>query len=219
MAEVEFGKGNYTIYDQSFDDCHALKRVFFNGGSYTFGSNVFLASADLKELYITDAKLSSNTIAIKSIIPVNSTELVVHNSCSDIEPALLNPSLGAKEPTFVLYNGTTSLGASHASTVVFAEGFDFSGWQADYATYGVNGIAQNIYIPTSVKHIPDYIFGSTTIKALNVYYQGSQSQWEYISIDAEEYNFLVPGGNSNISRGDTFCKIRYNSTSQYWDNN
>ena len=200
--------------------CHSLKHIFVDESNPSFTSDVFgcLYNKDQSILISYPAASSESSFEIpESVVTVSEgaffnnkflTEIIMHNHVQtigmDAFVAMLklkrfivdnNNSHFSSDEQGVLYN------KDHTILLQYPFGNNRTKYEIDNQTIllsenaGIGYAVSAIYIPIKVKTIQFDAIGNRAVKEgydklSDIYYEGSESQWEEISIDYFNNNLL-----------------------------
>ncbi len=207
LAQVIIGSGVTTVGESAFNDCYALKDLTLGSNIITIGDHAFDDCYNLTgKLVIPDSVTTIGDSAFNNcnslvnvVIPDNVTSLgeCAFESCGSLERV----SLG---------NGLTTISAkafrycSKLAHITIPEGVETIG---KYAFYACRNLV-SITIPESVTLIQDGVFGGSildgTVTLEDVYYGGTEAQWQEILISKENEGLTDALFHYNSYAGDVW---------------
>lgn len=205
VQTITFQGGNWELKKKQFSNATALKKIIINDAELNVARKTFKNNDYLKEVYINNGTLKTSFAKAYYQYDESKTDIFIgSNVCIYLNNSSL---IGLADRIALLeMSGSSNINVSSksiAGKVVIK----------DDAVLGESSISGNtpisylIYLPVSIDIIPDNFFGSDQWnggKEIKVYYEGTEEDWNKISIGAI--------GNQNYYRGSV--KIIYNSKSK-----
>ena len=153
LRTVEIPSSVKTISEKAFSACYGLETVTLSEGLKEIKAYAFSECSYLKEIIIPDSVFELGEAAFKD--------------CSYLETAVIG-------------NGITIISDSAFENCFLLNNVTIGENVVEIGRSAFDGAAlSTIYIPVSVRTISAYAFDETSI--LNVYYGGTESQWEKIN--------------------------------------
>ena len=173
------GKPVTAVYECLNDDFRSVKSVIIPEGVTTISENAFRLCENLVSIDIPD---SVTTIGDFAFIHCHSlTSIVIPNSVTNIGDAAFSGCSDLTSiviPNSVTYIGDRAFsGCSDLTSIVIPNSVTSIG---DFAFYNCN--LTYVVIPDSVTTIKGWAFNGCT-NLTDVYYTGSEEDWENISVD------------------------------------
>ena len=225
LETVELPDGVTSIGEWAFKGCESLKNIRLPDGVTKIGEGAFSECKALKEFYIPD---SVTEIGIHAFSQCESlTEITIPNGVNTVENSVFSNCYALK--TVTIPDSVTTIG-SHAfgecvslTDITIPSSVKSIGQAAfydcrslteiaipdgvssiEYATFASCAVLKKITIPASVKVISSGAFMFSG-KLEDVYYTGTQEQWENVSIGGVDNEYLQKATvHYNSSSGGTF---------------
>ena len=196
IINVTIPEGYISIADDGFLYCNKLRSISFPNTLKSIGWTAFFCCDSLKELYIPknvetiEVNAFGACRSIKNVVvDENNRYLDSRNNCNAIIDTATNTLLCGFRTTVIPHNVT------HIRRNAFFANFP-----------------EEITIPKSVKTIEREVFsgGYDSDKINDVYYTGSEEEWNAIDIDDYgHYNFRLTDANIHFNTPVIPCEIHF----------
>ena len=168
-----------SIGDYAFEDCTSLTSITIPDSVTSIGDSAFSGCTGLTSITIPDSVTSIGDMAFSYCTSL--TSIAIPESVTSIGGSAFYKCTSLTSVT--IPNSVTSIGSSafeyctSLTSITIPDGVTSIGW---YAFYGCTGLT-SITIPDSVTSIEDKAF-SDCDNLTDIYYSGTESQWNEISI-------------------------------------
>ena len=199
------------IYDYAFSGCSSLTSVVIPDGVTTIGNGAFYNCSGLTSVVIPDSVTTIGSSAFENcssltsiVIPDSVTTIdgYAFRGCSSLTSVVISDSVttigenafsycsnltSVEIPDSVTMIGScTFFGCSSLTSVVIPDNVTM----IRYAAFDGCSSLTDIVIPDSVKTIDSYVFDECS-RLKNVYYKGTTTEWDSISITSSGNSYLA----------------------------